>query len=98
MARLDSRLLDAWQWWFSADSTTPSSGAPSERPGQSPLPSMEQNWSAWLCFTCCLLYMLFLIYHPLQVFGMGEAACHLPTIWRARPHFCTEWQLKVALN
>ena len=26
---------------------------------------------------------------------MGEAACHLPKIWRARPNFCTEWQLKV---
>ena len=29
---------------------------------------------------------------------MGEAACHLPRIWRSRPHFCTEWQLKVALK
>ena len=31
----------------------------------------------------------------LQVFGMGEAACHLPKLWRARPNFCTEWKLKV---
>ena len=29
---------------------------------------------------------------------MGETACHLPKIWRSRPHFCTEWQLKVALK
>jgi len=29
------------------------------------------------------------------VFGMGEAACHLPKLWRARPNFCTEWKLKV---
>ena len=26
---------------------------------------------------------------------MGEAACHLPKLWRARPNFCTEWKLKV---
>ena len=44
-----------------------------------------------------LLHIWSLI-HLLQVFGMGETACHLPKIWRSRPHFCTEWQLKVALK
>ena len=44
------------------------------------------------------LVVSYLLSIALQVFGMGEAACHLPTIWRARPHFCTEWQLKVAFN
>ena len=91
MKKMD-KLLDVLQWLFSAVCSTPSSGEPSGRPGQDPLLDMEQNWSALVCFR------IWFLIHPLQVFGMGEAACHLPRIWRARPHFCTEWQLKVSLE
>ena len=56
-------------------------------------------WNFCTIFFCRSLVFLqvfgFVLHDLLQVFGMGEAACHLPKLWRARPNFCTEWKLKV---